>query len=116
MIPQCEMKKLKKRKEAQIGREHGLQCSADSPEIRHFEPALIFRQHRHDHDNHSPIAKLKGQHLLPAHDAAAITHKDQIPRVIQNEQNGQCDDDAMLSALRFATAHNCCKKERQRDC
>ena len=50
----------------QIGGQNCLQGSANAPEIRHLKPALISRQHRDDHDDHSPIAKLKRQNLLPA--------------------------------------------------
>ncbi len=68
--------------EAEIWCEHGLERPADSPKISDLKPAVAAAPHRHDHDDHSPIAKLERQHLRPAHDAAAIAHKNQIGRII----------------------------------
>ena len=73
--------------EAEIRCQNCLQGSTDSPEISDLEPTLASAQHRNDHDYHSPIAQLQRQHLLPADNPAVKTHKNQIRRVIQNEQN-----------------------------
>src|SRR5437763_10013111 len=65
----------------QIGRQNCLQGSANTPEIRDLKPALISRQHRDDHDDHSPIAKLKRQNLLTA-DRAKLADAHHIEDVI----------------------------------
>src|SRR6266404_1680940 len=57
-----------------IWRQNGLQRSTQSPEIGDFEPALVTRQHRDNHHDHSPIAKLQRQNLLPA-DRAESPHQ-----------------------------------------
>src|SRR5207237_10726955 len=58
----------------QVGSEHCLERSTDSPEIRHLKPALISGPHRHNDDDHSPVAELQGQHLLPRQ-IAVTAHK-----------------------------------------
>ena len=55
----------------QVWRENGLQRAANSPEVCHFEPALISGPHRHDYDHHAPVAHLHWQHLPPIHNAVA---------------------------------------------
>src|SRR5213079_2910455 len=52
----------------QIWREHSLQSTANPPEIRHLEPALISAPHGHDDYYHAPVAQLHGQHVLPGRD------------------------------------------------
>src|SRR6266568_8820822 len=100
--------------EAKIWREHGLERPADSPKICDLEPALISTPHRHDHHDHSPIAELERQHLLPAHDAD-VANKNQIDSVIQHKQGRERCYDHALETARLCPTHNRRQQKRQRD-
>src|SRR6266550_8458935 len=99
---------------SQIGSEHGLQRATNSPKIGHLEPALTSSPRRHDYDNHSPIAQLQRQHLLPAHDAVTA-HKNQIGDIVQDEHCGEKNNNRPFNSWRFCASHECGQRKRQCD-
>src|SRR6266446_3702575 len=90
--------------EAKIWCEYGLERPTNSPKICDLKPARTAAPHRHDHNHHSPIAKLERQHLLPTH-YADVADKNQIDSVIQHEQGGERCHDHTLEAARFCPTH-----------
>src|SRR5215475_1263045 len=72
----------------QVRREHGLKRTANSPKVRDLEPTLTSRPHRHNHNDHPPVAHLHRQHLAPIDDPVAADENEKND-VVQNQYGGK---------------------------
>src|SRR4026208_970707 len=87
----------------QVWRQHGLECAATPPEVRHFKPALTPAPHRHDYDHHAPVAHLHWQHMLPVDDAAAAD-ENQIDEIVQDQYRRDNGGNYLLPRARVFVA------------